>query len=159
MVDRVGDIARWNNQFINWFYFLKELIGTKIILIFISTLKGYYFQKSFWVQWNLDITKCWKDCKIAWVGFQNKKTFQGENMEISMKNIFWLDLYYLYFSPCYFRFFPLALDLGCGRGHISKFLTKVGTCMYIYQYKLPWLHSKKEISSIILCIEGVMSSM
>ena len=38
------------------------------------------------------------------------------------------DLYYLYVSPCYFRFFPLALDLGCGRGHISKFLTKVGTC-------------------------------
>lgn len=143
MVDRIGDIARWNNQFIKWFYFLKELIGTKIILI--STLEGYYFQKRFQAQWNADITKCWKDCKIAWVGFQNKKSFQGENMEISMKNIFWLDLYYLYFSPCYFRFFPLALDLGCGRGHISKFLTKVGTCMYIYRNKLPLLHSKMEI--------------
>ena len=77
-------------------------------------------------------------------GVSKQKTFWGE-MEISMKNIFWLGLYYLYFSPCYFRFFPLALDLGCGRGHISKFLTKVGTCMYIYRYKLPLLHSKMEI--------------
>ena len=25
-----------------------------------------------------------------------------------------------------FRYFPMALDLGCGRGHISKYLTKVG---------------------------------
>ena len=55
------------------------------------------------------------------------------------------DLYYLFVSPCYFRFFPLALDLGCGRGHISKFLTKVGACMYMYWYKLPLLHSKMEI--------------
>ena len=125
MVDRVGDISRWNNQFIKWFYFLKELISTKVI--FINTLKGYYFQKSFQVQWNLDITKCWKDCKNCLGGVSKQKTFQGENLEISMKNIFWLDLYYFYFSPCYFRFFPLALDLGCGRGHISKFLTKVGT--------------------------------
>lgn len=143
MVDRVGDIARWNNQFIKWFYFLKELIGTKIILI--STLEGYYFQKSFWVQWNLDITKCWKDCKIAWVGFQNKKPSKEKIWKFPWRTLFWLDLYYLYFSPCYFRFFPLALDLGCGRGHISKFLTKVGACMYMYWYKLPLLHSKMEI--------------
>ena len=27
----------------------------------------------------------------------------------------------------FLRHFPMALDLGCGRGHISKFLTKVGT--------------------------------
>ena len=69
------------------------------------------------------------------------------------------DLYYLYVSPCYFRFFPLALDLGCGRGHISKFLTKVGTCMYIYRNKLPLLHSKMEIVGTISRVEGVMSSI
>ena len=63
------------------------------------------------------------------------------------------------FSPCYFRFFPLALDLGCGRGHISKFLTKVGACMYTYWYKLPLLHSKMEIVRTILRVEGVMSSI
>ena len=26
----------------------------------------------------------------------------------------------------FLRYFPMALDLGCGRGHISKYLTKVG---------------------------------
>lgn len=145
MVDRIGDIARWNNQFIKWFYFLKELIGTKI-KEFSGTVK----------LWHNKVLKGLQN----WLGVVSKqRTFQGENMEISMKNIFWLDLYYLYVSPPYFRFFPLALDLGCGRGHISKFLTKVGTCMYTYQYKLLWLHTKMEISGTILCIEGVMSSI
>ena len=108
-------------------------------------------------RWHNKVLKGLQNCLG---GVSKQRTFQGENMEISMKNnIFWLDLYYLYFSPCYFRFFPLALDLGCGRGHISKFLTKVGTCMYIYRNKLPLLHSKMEIVGTILRVEGVMSSI
>ena len=108
-------------------------------------------------RWHNKVLKGLQNCLG---GVSTQRTFQGENMEISMKNnIFWLDLYYLYFSPCYFRFFPLALDLGCGRGHISKFLTKVGACMYIYWYKLPLLHSKMEIVRTILCVDSVMSSI
>ena len=110
-------------------------------------------------RWHNKVLKGLQNCLG---GVSKQRTFQGENMEISMKNnIFWLDLYYryLYFSPCYFRFFPLALDLGCGRGHISKFLTKVGTCMYIYWCKLPLFHSKMEIVRTILCVDGVMSSI
>ena len=40
---------------------------------------------------------------------------------------YWVSLISFLTLFSFLRHFPMALDLGCGRGHISKFLTKVGT--------------------------------